>query len=141
MKLDASVIAAEVSPVLSGFSEIVAAYLFGSAAAGQMRPDSDVDIAILLDQESNIDRKKILESLLPRLCRPLRADVHLLILNDASYLVRSQVLNKGRLIYVKNSRQLALFRMKSVVFFAEFAPYMHQTRKGFQNRIRRKQDA
>ena len=131
-------IAAKIRTVLTGCHEIVAAYLFGSAAFDKRRPDSDIDVAVLLDEEvSRADRKALHERLLPPLCRALRDDVHLLVLNDASYLTRAQVFSKGKLLYVRDHGLLARFRMKSYALFAEFAPYLEMTRKGFRERTRR----
>jgi len=86
MKLDVTQLSVRTQPVFSGCSRIVAAYLFGSAASDRMRSGSDVDIAVLLEEgEIARDRKALLETLLSPLSRMLRADVHLLFLNDASY--------------------------------------------------------
>jgi predicted nucleotidyltransferase len=138
MESTPSSIAAKIRPVLSGCEEIVAAYLFGSAVSDRRRPDSDIDIAVLLDEEvSNTDRKALQESLLPPLCRALRDDVHLLVLNDASYLARSQVFSKGEPLYIRDYKLLALFRMKSFALYAEFAPYLQMTREGLRRRTRR----
>jgi len=137
MESTPSSIADTISPVLSGFHEVVAAYLFGSAATCGRRPDSDMDIAVLLDEEVGlIDRKALQERLLPPLCRALRDDVHLLVLNDASYLARAQVFGKGELLYVRDPGQLARFRMTSYALYAEFAPYLEMTRKGFRDKTR-----
>ena len=104
-----------------------------------MRPGSDVDIAVLLEEGgAPPDRKTLLEALLSPLCRALRADVHLLFLNDASYLARTEVFTRGILLYARDHRQLKLFRMKSAVLFAEFSPVMQRTRKGVQDRMRRR---
>jgi|GEM_PF-1568878 len=141
MKLGFSQLAERTQPVFSGCSRIVAAYLFGSAASERMRPGSDVDIAVLLEEgDPDRDRKALLETLLSPLSRMLRADVHLLILNEASYAARTEVFTKGELLYAKDPRQMALFRMKSAAFYAEFAPLMQKTRKGFQARLRRCHD-
>lgn len=138
MKTNPSMIAHNIQPVLSEFSEVAAAYLFGSAATGKMTAESDIDIAILLDESSPRSKHStLLKSLFSPLCRALRADVHLLFLNDASYLTRAQVLSKGKLLYTKDHKQLALFRMKSLLLYAEFAPYLEMTRRGLQNKIRR----
>lgn len=132
-----SEIGGRIEPVLSGNSDVVAAYLFGSAAKNRMRPGSDIDIALLLAEGGRRpDRKVLLERLLPPLCRALRGDVHLLLLNDASYLARSQVFKSGRLLYVRDQRQLTLFRMKSAALFADFAPCLRLTQKGLQKRLR-----
>ncbi len=132
----ASDVADSIKPILSRRGEIVAAYLFGSAAASRLRPGSDIDIAVLLDEAAgNMDRKDQLEHLLPSLSRALRHDVHLVFLNQASYLLRAQILGKGELIYVRDSEQLALFRMKSLALYAEFAPYMRMFRESMKERM------
>ena len=138
MKTDMTHLSERTQSFFSGCRPIVAAYLFGSAASGRMRPGSDVDIAVLLEEgEIARDRKSLLEALLPPLSRMLRADVHLLFLNDASYAARTEVFTEGKLLYARNPRQVAVFRMKSAAFYAEFAPLMQKTRKGFQARLRR----
>jgi len=138
MTIDPAVIAQSVQPVLSGCSDVIAAYLFGSAVSGTVRPDSDIDIAVLLSEPgSRSERKETLQSLFSPLCRALRADVHLLFLNDASYLARAQVFSKGKLFYIRDHEQLALFRMKSLSLFTDFAPTMEMTRKGLQKKMRR----
>lgn len=117
---------------------VVAAYLFGSVAAGRHRSGSDIDVAILIDREQfvaeSFDRKRLYDVLLPELCRAVRGDVDLLILNDASLLVRAQVFEKGRLFYEDDSQQMAEFRAISISQYADFAPIMKRTREGFYNR-------
>jgi uncharacterized protein len=129
--------AESIQPVLNGCPDIVAAYVFGSTATGSQRPGSDIDIAVLLAEGRPFrDRKALLDRLLPPLSRVLRGDVHILFLNDASCVVQAQVLSKGQLIYVRDRRQLAEFRMKSISMMADFAPYVEMTRKGLQKRMR-----
>ena len=134
--IDYSEIRRLVEPALSGSSYVVAAYLFGSTAQGRRRPGSNIDIALLLAAEGKIpDRKTLLENLLPPLCRELQGDVHLLILNDASPFTCSQVFRHGRLLYVRDRLELALFRMKSVALFADFAPVLRRTQEGVAKKL------
>jgi len=42
---------------LSGYPEIMAAYLFGSAVTGKLNPMSDIDIAILLQEQTPFPRE------------------------------------------------------------------------------------
>jgi uncharacterized protein len=123
-------------PVLARESEIIAAYLFGSAAKRQMRVGSDVDVAVILDGHGpRTDRKRLFDRLLPLLCRAVRHDVHLAILNDASYLLRVQVVHNGRLIHVADREKLAWFRMISTALYAEFSPILEMTRSGLQRKL------
>jgi len=129
-------------PVLARENEIVGAYLFGSAAKGRMRAGSDVDVAIILDgHEPRPDRKGLFDRLLPLLCRAVRHDVHLIILNDASYLLRAQVVHDGRLIHVADPEKLAWFRMISTALYAEFSPILEMTRAGLQRKLRERERA
>ncbi|WP_169732577.1 type VII toxin-antitoxin system MntA family adenylyltransferase antitoxin [Desulfonatronum lacustre] len=130
-------LAALLQPVLSRESTIIAAYLFGSAARGQMRVGSDIDVAVILDSLGpKMDRKQLFDRLLPRLCRAVRHDVHLVVLNDASYLLRVQVVHDGNLIHVANREKMARFQMVSTVLYADFSPILEMTRSGLRQKLR-----
>ena len=115
---------------------IVAAYLFGSLARERQRPLSDVDIAVLLDDRGGrIDRIPVIRRLLQDLGRLLRKDVHVLILNDASYLARIEAIFRGRCVHVRDEDVLAQFKMLSVSLFADFAPFLDQSRRRLMERL------
>jgi predicted nucleotidyltransferase len=83
--------------------EIRAAYIFGSAATGRPRPDSDLDVAVLLarpltQRRSLAYRLKLMTELGAALHR---SDVDVVILNDASPLLAQRVLSKGKLLFEK----------------------------------------
>jgi predicted nucleotidyltransferase len=129
-------ISRKISPYFERESRVTAAYLFGSFARGSQRPNSDVDIAILLDEShGKIDRKNLYDRLLPQLGRLLRQDVHILILNDASYLARIEALSRGRLLHVKDDEALARFRMVSFALFADYAPYLRELQQKLRRRL------
>lgn len=52
---------AQAQDILKGYPAILAAYLHGSTAAGNARPDSDVDIALLPHSGQHIPLKSRLE--------------------------------------------------------------------------------
>jgi uncharacterized protein len=115
---------------------IIAAFIFGSFPRGQHHPGSDVDIAILLDERRRkIDRKGLLDRLLPELGRLLRQDVHILILNDASYVARVEALFRGKVAHCKDAVALAEFRMVSHALFADFAPFLRQLEANLRKRL------
>ena len=78
--------------------------LFGSAAAGQLRADSDADIAFLSDRETGSYQ---LFSLSQQLADLLGREVHLIDLKTASTVLQAQVVGKGKVILDKepNRRQ------------------------------------
>ena len=59
--LDIQYIAEHVRRVLADRSDIAAAYLLGSAATGNLRDDSDIDIALLPAREQSISLQTRLE--------------------------------------------------------------------------------
>jgi predicted nucleotidyltransferase len=87
-------------------------YLFGSAAGDQpLRPDSDVDLAVLpahpLDAIVRWDLQERLATLLHR-------DVDLVDLRGASTVMRAQVLRTGRVLYEADTVTWQRFEMHAL---------------------------
>jgi predicted nucleotidyltransferase len=78
--------------------------LFGSAAAGQLRKDSDFDIAFLSDREMGSYQ---LFTLSQQLADLLGREVHLIDLSTTSTVLQAQIVGKGKVILDKepNRRQ------------------------------------
>ncbi|MFU8769955.1 MAG: type VII toxin-antitoxin system MntA family adenylyltransferase antitoxin [Desulfotignum sp.] len=79
------------------FCGIAAVYLFGSAATGKMKADSDLDIAVMsagrIDGFERISMETALSNLLGR-------DVDLVIFHQAGVLLQHQILKYGCLIFM-----------------------------------------
>jgi predicted nucleotidyltransferase len=76
---------------------VVAALLFGSQAAGRAGPLSDVDVAVWLDPSlSDSERFRLRLELIGHAAGALRTnEVDLVVLNDASPLLRHRALRSG----------------------------------------------
>ena len=75
---------------------LIAAYRFGSSAAGTTRPDSDVDLAILCARRLDpVARFELQE----QVAGALRTDVDLVDLRAASTVMASQIVTTGVLLY------------------------------------------
>jgi len=106
--------------VLDDVAGLRLAVLFGSAAAGRARPDSDVDIAVLgaareLDEHIEV-----------RLTRELslaaRRNVDLIRLERASTMLGWQIAGKGVPIIERTAGEFARFRARAASEYLEFAP-------------------
>ncbi|MHC1727776.1 MAG: nucleotidyltransferase domain-containing protein [Syntrophobacteraceae bacterium] len=75
---------------------IVAAYVFGSAAAGRERPQSDIDVALMIRGSMDGFARVQLETTLSNL---LGKDIDLVIFGRASPLLQHQILKYGRIVY------------------------------------------
>ena len=86
--------------------EVSLAYLFGSQAQGRAHSLSDVDVAVLLaEQLTPAEQSRTRLRLLGELMASLqREDVDLVVLNQASLLLRHRVLRDGRLLFANDDR-------------------------------------
>ncbi len=90
------------------------ALLFGSRAKGEARPDSDWDLAFLVNEEKQkIDRQSLAtlkRSLLKDLCNFLKtSQIDLVILNRASPFLKYQVAQSGIPLYQEIEGEFASF--------------------------------
>lgn len=100
-------ITAAVGAGLERFPKLTFAVLFGSAAAGRMRPDSDIDVAVYgatggrleIEQEREIDRETEIQIALER---ATQRNVELLILNRAPATVCAAALTTGRIVLLRD---------------------------------------
>jgi predicted nucleotidyltransferase len=115
--------------------EVLAVYLFGSYALGCPRPDSDIDLGLLFDDEKVEDIANKLETYNLALARMLRKDIHLTALNAASPLLMKQVLSKGSCILTNDPRKLAYFQMAALGKIADFAPYKTNCEREFVRKL------
>ncbi|WP_447974746.1 type VII toxin-antitoxin system MntA family adenylyltransferase antitoxin [Nitrospira sp. Kam-Ns4a] len=115
--------------------EIVAAYLFGSAARGQAGPLSDLDVAFLLDRR----RAHLCGSLayqaarLSDLMAVLRTTkVDLTLLPCESPILAHRVLRDGTLLFSRDARQRRVFEEHVIRTFLDLKPFYDlQTRRFF----------
>ncbi|MBP7963794.1 MAG: nucleotidyltransferase domain-containing protein [Caldilineaceae bacterium] len=109
--------------------DIIAAYLFGSRATGHFHPNSDVDIAVLLDENtlpqetdwgSPVFNRRL--ALLAAVEGFARCKVDLITLNTAPPLLCFQVLHAGRLLYEGNRPQRIEFEVRTGKIYNDMEP-------------------
>ena len=98
---------------------IVAAILFGSAAAGRLRPESDLDLALLFDYEQVPDEFAVLE-MRAALEQCARRDVDLIVLNQASPILAFQSVKKGQILLGGNSAAYQRYLIRLISEYADF---------------------
>jgi hypothetical protein len=109
--------------------EVVAAYLYGSRARGTQRPDSDVDLAILV--------RNFAEGTLASLALDLEGDleqrfgraVQLLVLNMASPDLVHRVLRDGRLLVDYQPSERIRFEVASRNRYFDLLPFLNEYRR------------
>jgi uncharacterized protein len=122
--------------ILEMYPEVVCAYLFGSFADGVQRSSSDVDLAILLDD--NLDKFKAFEMSLAigdELERRLRRKVDLIVLNHAHLAIAFQAI-RGRLIYDTDPVKRSLFAARIMSRYYDYKRYLDFHWKAISARAR-----
>ena len=109
------------------------AILFGSAAKGALRADSDVDVAILpAAQDIALHAELELQAELSRVCE---RDVDLVRLDLAPTLVKWQVVRDGQVLLEQAPFAAARFRAMAAAEYLDFAPAFDRASETFRRRL------
>lgn len=106
--MDIDKLAIEISRAFGGEAEIVGAYLAGSFAAGETRPESDVDLVVAVKRKQ-ADTADRIYSLIKEIEFPKDLDLTV-VDKKSSPLFLFQVVTKGKRIY--KSKELTEFEAK-----------------------------
>jgi predicted nucleotidyltransferase len=109
----------ELLAYLEAQPEILAAVVFGSAAAGRLRPESDIDLALLFAENQVPEASAALE-LRGTLEQRAGRDVDLIVLNHASPILAFQAAKKGQLILCKDTRAYQRYLVRLISEYADF---------------------
>ena len=121
-----NIIRKELEQYFAKREEILFSFLFGSTAKNKTTGISDIDIAVMLD-ESKIDKLKnsygYKAELLAKLISLLSFnDIDLIILNEASLLLKHRIVQSGRKIYTKDEKVITDFCVKVMEQFLDLKP-------------------
>lgn len=103
--------------ILEKDGNVVFAVLFGSAASGKMRRDSDIDIGIFFKRPPT--GLKLL-SLMNAFSNTAGKDVHVVVLNSASAFLRHQVMKNRVVLAKKDDAAYTRFREKTISDYQEY---------------------
>jgi predicted nucleotidyltransferase len=123
-RVEFQTIAERVTSFLESRPEIDAGYLFGSLVSGRARPDSDIDIAVLVS--AKLRPADVFDYRLERmadLTRILKTnEVDLIVLNQAPPLLAHRILSKGKLIFERSASARVAFQVRTVNRYLDSQP-------------------
>jgi predicted nucleotidyltransferase len=122
----------------SAFPEVVAVYLFGSAARGTRGKRSDVDIAVLTRGKGFSHRPRSLVEYVQAACDALGTDnVDVVLLNRAPIVLRHEVFREGKPLIVRDPEALSRFRQESSRVYLDTIPLRRTFEEAYFRRVRR----
>lgn len=107
-----------VERLLEGFPALVAIYLHGSAAKERMRPESDIDIALLFEEKNIPDRMKLF-FLAPAIEEAVGRRVDLGIMTTKNPVFAKEVLANGKQLFCSDTMLCNRFAMYVFSFYAK----------------------
>lgn len=110
----------ELGGVLETETDIQLAIVFGSAAAGRLTRDSDIDIAVLADAPLDSRRR---QRLIEELARASGRPIDLIDLRTAGFAITRSALLGGRHILCRNRRVHGALLARTLTDSADFLPY------------------
>jgi len=113
--------------------DVLAVYVYGSAATGTLRPDSDVDLAVLPSHP--IDPMLRFE-VAQELAADLHRDVDLVDLRAAPTFLRGQVVGTGRRLFCADEEEVGLFEAHALSDYARLHEEMREVLEQFDARYR-----
>lgn len=106
-----------ISEITETYPDVIAIYLFGSFATPFENKNSDVDLAILRDRETNTIE---LWELAQKIACKIDRDVDLIDLQKASTVFRYQIFTTGHPIYCQDERSLSWFENLVISMYLRF---------------------
>ena len=116
---------------------IVAAYLFGSVARGQQRPDSDVDVGVLFaaGRPKSLEDLDRLAQLQDELAALLHRRVDLVAMNGAPPDLLHRILVDRVLVHDADPERRIEFEMQTRSRYFDLAPYLQRYRQTVLKRL------
>ena len=118
--------------VVASVADLRLAVLFGSAARGEDRADSDLDVGVLFAGGAQTDPA----ALRVRLERETGRVVDLIQLDSAAPLLRMEIGRHGRVLFEREAGAWSLFRAHAMIDWWDWAPTARMVRETVARRLR-----
>lgn len=116
----AGLVDGEIAAVVQAEPAVLAAYVFGSIARGAATTLSDLDVALLLREPSDVD---VVGRVIDAVCRRLRTDrVDVVSLRETPVPLRYRVAREGTLVFCRDAAARERFTAETVLEYLDFQP-------------------
>jgi len=121
-------------------AQINAAYLFGTAATGKLRPNSDIDVALLLAEPfSHEELETIHTKVLSEIEAAFHREADVKILNTLEHLpLIQEIISKGVLLCDREPEIRKAFVVKKNLEYLDFLPHYERILNVYRERLRQR---
>lgn len=137
-KIVVSQLGESLSDYFAGRKDISIAFLFGSVARGTSGPLSDLDIAVLLNNQP--DKETCLETHLAIMGDIYKLtgieEVDIVVLNEAPVALSYRVIRDGIILFCANRDTYILYRLKVVNEYLDFKPILERHESAIMKKAR-----
>ncbi len=128
-----------ITDYFKGRDEVSALYIFGSAAIGKETAESDIDIAVLINDRKKGRKtyeslKKTYYSASPRFS--LRT-IDIVVLNTAPTFLKHRIIKTGKIVFDRNRRLRVRFVANAIIEYLDYKPIEDICLKAVAGRFRR----
>lgn len=115
-------------------NQVLFAYLFGSQATGKANFESDIDLAVYLNEDcKDLFKRRLF--LIERFQDVLKKNVEVIILNEQrSILFKFVIIKEGKVIFEKNHGKRVDFELKTMEEYYDFQPFLEAYNKAYLER-------
>jgi uncharacterized protein len=119
-------------PLFQKYTGMLAVYLFGSAATGNVRDGSDLDIGIV-PRDASLHEKKL--DILADLARLGFCEVDLVFLDVNDIVLRFEIVKHNKVIYQTDDFDRGEMYSRTLRQYFDFLPYLKVQREASKRRI------
>jgi len=128
-----------IADYFKGRDEVSALYIFGSAAGGKETTESDIDIAVLINDREKGRKtydslKKAYYSASPKFSLRL---IDIVVLNTAPPFLKHRTIKTGKVLFDRNRRLRVRFVANAIIEYLDYKPIEDICLKAVTRRFRR----
>lgn len=114
---------------------ILFAYVFGSQVSGRANFESDIDVAVFLDEKRVKDVFKKRLHLIEELQAKLKKNTEVVILNEIrSIFFKFVIIKEGMLVFEGDHSQRVDFELKTMQEYYDYQPFLKEYDKAYLKR-------
>lgn len=125
--------------IVDRYSQITAAYLYGTAAVGKLRPNSDIDVALLLAEPYSQEELVKLEThVICDIEAAFHREADIKTLNQLEHLpLLHEIFSKGVLLIDRDPVQRRNFVVKKNLEYFDFLPHYQRILNFYAEKLRK----